>query len=195
MLAASETGKGRPVVSPGFIAIISAVIICIALLTIWLFNIMLVGRPLQVAMLRDNRNAGVRASAHFQHFLNPAVLVFDLKGISGSNSRLDVLRVFLLFAEQEKSRAFSAVQLECQGHARYVLKGAYFRQLGREYQGQNPVYTIRTLAEHVYTTDGRVAYVPSNGGLMGMIDELKHFTDFMDKWCFRDLATQMSGIK
>ena len=188
----SDHSKGSPALIRRVVVSIVAFIV-LALLCVWLTNLVIVGRPLQAAMLKDTRNAGIRTSAHLQHFVNLNVLVFNLQGVSAQNSRLDALRVFLLFAEQEKTRKFTAVQLECQGQSRFILKGDYFQQLGREYQDQNPVYTIRTLAENVYNLDGRAAFGPSGGGLAGLTDELTQFTNFMDSWCFRILAKQLSN--
>jgi hypothetical protein len=163
-----------------------------ACLAIWFANVILVGGPLKKAVLSDSRNQGVIVDAHFEHFINPNVLVYNLKGVAPTNSRLDVLRVFLLFAEQEKAHRFTAVKLDCNGRSRYFIRGTYFQQLGQMYATENPLYIMRMFPTNVFTLDGRQAFKASDGGLMGMIDDLKNATTFIDRWCFSDLVGRLS---
>lgn len=51
------------------------------------------------------------------------------------NSRADVFRVLLQYAQRIQSKRFDTVQLAYKGKTKFLLDGDYF---------QNPVYTMRT---------------------------------------------------
>lgn len=168
-----------------------AVIICVAGVSVWLYNDLLLQRPLQQALSVDSRNAGVEVAVHFQHYTNPRVVVFDVRSIAGTNSRLDLLRVFLTFSEQQQARQFDSAELDCRGNPRLWMHGAYFQKLGREYETANPIQTSLALPTNVYGSDGRALYGPADEGFYGLSAGLQHFTEFMDRWCFRDLAASL----
>jgi hypothetical protein len=95
----------------------------------------------------DPRNSGVAVS--LQTRSNQSVLVYDLRAVALTNSMADVFRVFLQFAQAEKSREFKSVELAFRGHLRFVIDGKYFKQMGEEFGTQNPVYTMRTFPENL----------------------------------------------
>jgi hypothetical protein len=168
--------------------ILFALIICAAGAAVWLYNNLLLQRPLEQALSVDSRNVGVQVAVHFQHYTNPRVVVFDLRNVAGTNSRLDVFRILLIFAKQEQSRQFDSVELDCRGRPRLWMRGDYFQELGREYETANPIQTSLALPAHVYDANGRALYAPPDEGLYGLAAGLQHFSAFMDRWCFRDLA-------
>lgn len=133
------------------------------------WNYVSMQRPLSSTIGTDSRNDGVFALAHYQWYVNPEVLVFDLRGISGTNSEADVLRIFLQFAEAMQSRNFSSIVLAYRGNSRFKLKGAYFKQLGVEFAYQNPIYILRRLPQHVYKMDGAPAFATWTGGWLGVV--------------------------
>jgi len=115
-------------------------------------------------------------------------MVFDLQSISGSNSKLDVFRVFLQFAEKMQSKNFDEVDLAFRGQIKFYIDGKYFQQLGQEYSYQNPTYTIRTFPSHLYTPDGNSAYPEWTGGLIGVLSkQMEDFNDFHEKWYWNEL--------
>jgi hypothetical protein len=67
------------------------------------------------------RNAGTEASAHYETYISPSVLVFDLKKVSGINSPVDVFRVFLQFASRVKEAHLWILMADtCIRHARQL---------------------------------------------------------------------------
>jgi hypothetical protein len=153
------------------------------------WNYFALQRPLSTALSSDSRNEGVVAIAHYGWLVDPNVLVFDLRSISGSNSEADVLRCLLQFAEAMKSNDFSTVVLAYKGNARFILKGDYFKELGVEFSYQNPVYTLRTMPEHVYNMDGSPAFGTWTGGLLGVIGhQMEDLNAFGRKWFLTDAA-------
>jgi hypothetical protein len=137
----------------------------------------------------DPRNDGVEVSVHFGNYVNPSVLVYDLKSISGTNSMADVFRVFLQFAEKVQSKKFDVVELSFRGKTKFKINGAFFQTLGKEYLWQNPVYTMRTFPENLMNPDGSRAYSEWTGGWLGVVvKQTEDFNDFHKKWYLEDMV-------
>jgi len=137
----------------------------------------------------DPRNSGIEVSVHFGNYINPSILTYNLKSISGTNSMADVFRVFLQFAEKVKSKKFDIVELSFRGKVKFKIDGNYFQKLGEEYSWQNPIYTMRTFPEKLMNPDGSKAYPEWTGGLLGVIGkQMEDFNDFHKRWYLEDLA-------
>jgi len=133
----------------------------------------------------DYRNNGIVVSSYMK--INN-VMVFDLQSISGGNSRIDVFRVFLQFADKNQDMNFQRVELAFKGKTKFFITGSYYQKLGEEYSWQNPIYTTRTFPSHLYYPDGNPAYGEWTGGLIGVVTEqIEDFTDFHDKWYWDSL--------
>lgn len=146
-----------------------------------------------VAILgKDARNHGVKVWVHYKWFLNPAELKYDLRGISGENSPLDVNRVMLQFSEKIKDKQFSKVYLSYKGEDRFYFKGDYFQNLGKEYEFQNPIYTLRTMPENIYTLDGEPQYGSWTGGWLGVTGkQMEDMNTFAKDWYLDDVIKDM----
>jgi hypothetical protein len=165
-------------------------IILVAICTIAGWNYIAAQRPASEVIGKDPRNAGISVFAHYEGFVNPNVLVFDLRSISGSNSPIDVSRVLLQYADKVQEKSFSQVILSYRGTPKFMLKGEYFRTLGREYDFQNPVYTLRTLPENVYNIDGTPAFGTWTGGWLGVVGkQMENLNDFHKRWYLADFAS------
>jgi hypothetical protein len=148
-------------------------------------NYFLFQAPLNAVLERDERNAGMTVRAHWRYYVDPTVLVYDVRGVSPETSRLDVLRAFLQFAYRQKGRTFGRVQLCRQGAARFTIRGADFAELGRQYPFRSPVDTVPLVAPLLYRMDGTRAFPavgrsPSAGG--GEADPASAFDRFVDQW-------------
>ncbi|TNY27002.1 hypothetical protein [Fulvimonas soli] len=162
-------------------------VVVIAAIAGW--NYFGVQQPLSKALAADSRNEGLSVFAHYQWYVNADVLVFDLRGVSGTNSEADVFRSMLQFAQAVQSRNFNKVILAYKGTPRFMLEGAYFKQLGVEFAYQNPVYTLRTLPEHVYNLDGTPAFGTWTGGLLGVVGhQMQDLNEFGRQWFINDAA-------
>jgi hypothetical protein len=150
-------------------------------LSVYGWNYLTLQRKMADVMEKDPRNKGVEVSVHYKTYVNPSVLVYDLRGISGTNSRLDVTRVLLQFAEQVKDRKFERVELAFRGNTRFLLDGDYFQELGRKYSFQNPVYTTNHMPENLRLPDGTKAFGSWTGGLLGVsLKQIEDFNEFHD---------------
>jgi hypothetical protein len=183
-----------------------ALLVCGALIAIGAWNYLTVSRPVAVA----NGDQRIRASVHYQRYLNPSVLCFNLTETQGS-SMMDVFLVFLRSARALNSRKFAKVELQYRGDLRFILDGEYFAQLG--YWNQDPVFLITGRASpigsqlgagftsHIFRIDGTKAFPEvtrtSNfraglaGVLSGMTDQADAYGDALDQ--FRQFYEQWIG--
>lgn len=142
----------------------------------------------------DSRNNGVEVFAHYKYFVNPNVLVYDLRDVAGTSSPVDVTRVLLQFAERQKDRQFANVELTFKGDDKFVMEGDYFRKLGQEYSTQNPAYTLRTLPQHLFRPDGSRAFGEWSGGFLGVLTrQMEDFSSWHRAWYIDDLAASVKG--
>ena len=144
----------------------------------------------------DSRNAGIEVRSYYRNTFDRSVAVFDLHSVSGSQSRLDVFRVFLDFAEALQEQSFEWVVLAYKGDPRFKIEGSYFNQLGQERDWQNPTYTIRSFPENLRTLPGARAYPEWTGGLFGVLEhQMKDFNDFHSKWYLDDMTSAFASGK
>lgn len=159
-----------------------------ALAMVYGVNYFTLQSPMSEILYADPRNKGITVSVHFGKYINPSELVFDLRDVSSLNSRADVSRVLLQYAEALKAKKFERVVLAYNGNNKFHLKGSYFRNLGEEYGTQNPVYTMRTLPENVYELDNTAAFGTWTGGLLGVVGkQMEDFNDFHKRWYLADM--------
>jgi hypothetical protein len=158
---------------------------------VWIYNETTLQKPLQRVLVSDPRNHVVRAKAHFDGWIDTHSVVFDLNDVVGETSQMDVFRVLLQFAKEQKDHQYQRIILAAYGQKKFVVPGDYFQQLGREYDIQNPVYTIRTFSHHVSTMDGAKPYPEPDGGILWAIkEEMEQFTDFNKHWYLDDFIVR-----
>lgn len=164
-------------------------IILVVIIGIYSFNYLQLQSQMNDVIKGDPRNNGVEVSVHFGNYVNPSVLVYELKSISGTNSVADVFRVFLQFAEKVESKKFDVVELSFRGKTKFKINGDYFQELGKTYSWQNPVYTMRTFPENLMNSDGSRAYPEWTGGWLGVLGkQMEDFNDFHKKWYLEDMT-------
>jgi len=151
-------------------------------------------QPMSSVREADPRNDGIRVSVHYEYYVNPNVLVYDLREVSSKASPMDVTRVFLQFAERQKEKSFSAVQLAHQGEVKFLVQGDFFQKLGKEYGAQNPMYTLRTLPENLFKPDGKQAFGTWTGGMLGVLQrQMEDFTEWHRAWYIKDMASKVGA--
>lgn len=156
------------------------------------FNYLALQHPMNEVLESDPRNKGLEVSVHYQSYLNPSVLIYDLRRLSGTNSKVDVFRSFLQFAEKVNGKSFEKVELAFRGETKFVLDGEYFKELGRDYGTQNPVWTMNHFPEKLKLPDGTRAYETWTGGWLGVVGkQIEDFNDFHDKWYMREVLRDL----
>jgi len=150
---------------------------------VWMYNQTTLQKPLQSVLVSDPRNLVVRAKVHFDGWIDTHSVVFDLSDVAGDSTQMDVFRVLLQFAKEQKDHRYQRIMLAAYGQKKFVVPGDYFQQLGQEYDAQNPVYTIRTFSHHVSTMDGAKPFPEPDGGILWELkEEMEQFNDFNKRW-------------
>ena len=158
---------------------------------VFCLNFFGVTKPVLDAVRSDTRNEGLSFIAHYGHYVDTSKLVLDLRGTSGSNSRADVFRALLQIADEFKNKRFESVILAYKGREKFLLKGSYFQELGKEYSHQNPIYTLRTLPENVYYLNGTQVFGTWTGGILGVVaKQMEEHNEFHDEWWLNDAIAE-----
>ncbi|MBN6078055.1 hypothetical protein HYE59_11125 [Aggregatibacter actinomycetemcomitans] len=152
------------------------------------FNYFSLTKPLDNVLESDYRNKGVEISVHYENYVNPNVLVFDIRKIQLTNSVADVFRVFWQYTNELRTKSFDKIILSSKGQPKFYILGSHFNQLGKEYGIQNPVYIVRTFPEKVYNMNGTKAFNSWTGGMLGVTArQMDDFNDFARKWFIDDV--------
>ena len=160
----------------------------LAFASIFGWNYLKLQKPLNETMNGDPRNQGINISAHYKNYVQPSTLLLNVKSIDTEKSFADVFRAFLQYASHLKEEQFESVILQSQGKNKFMLEGKYFKQLGQEYGDQNPVFTIRTFPENVYTMDNQKAFPERKGGwLIVSMKQMEDFAQFHKRWYAEDI--------
>ena len=158
---------------------------------IYLFNYLSLNQPVLTKINSDNRNSGIEIDLHYKNYIIPNVLIFNLKNVSNDKAVADVFRVLLQTTAALEEKEFETIELAFRGKSKFKLKGSYFKELGKEYEVQNPVYTMRTFPENILEMTGQNAYSVWTGGLLGVLNkQMEDFNDFNKKWYLNELSNQ-----
>jgi len=107
-------------------------------------NLFLLQEPVN-RILRENASfQGMDVRAHYEYWVVPGVIVYDLRHLSLRQTPIDVHTAFLEFAKQLRTRKFQQVQLSYRGIEKFEIDGADFRRLGQEYAKRNLDYVLYT---------------------------------------------------
>jgi hypothetical protein len=120
-------------------------------------------------VLARQDESGVTMVAYRRWLIDPTTAVVDLWRVDGSATMAEVDRNLFEAAQALKGQSFKNVQLAYRGQGRFLLDGAEFETIGNELSFQNPVYTIRTLPEHISKLDGTPAFGTYEGGFLGVL--------------------------
>lgn len=157
------------------------------LVTGW--NYFTLQKKISDVLASDSRNQGISVFVHFKWFVNPNVIVFDIRDVQSDKSPMDVSRVLLQFSEKLKNNEYNKVVLSFNGRSKFMLDGGFFKETGTEYGIQNPVYILRSLPQNVYNLDGSQAFSTWTGGLIGVLGkQMEDFTEFHKQWYITELA-------
>jgi len=164
------------------------VFICLVSASIFIFNYFSVGKPIVEVLDSDPRNTGIKIDTHYKNYIQTSILAINVKRVSGEKSAADIFRVLLQYASKLKEKSFKLVLLQSKGKTKFKLEGEFFRKLGREFGEQNPVYTMRTFTQNLYTPDGDNAFGTWTGGILGVVKEqMEDFGEFHNKWYVEDM--------
>jgi hypothetical protein len=153
---------------------------------VFLLNFGLFQDPVNKVIERDDRNRGVSVRAHWRWYVDPTVLVYDLREMPADATSVDALRPFLHFAYKQKGRQFVRVDLAWRGTTRFSIKGSDFGELGWQYVHRSPVDTMTVMPGILYRPDGSKAFPARPGSSDERTSQLLvDFTTFVNSWTGR----------
>lgn len=165
-----------------------SLLLLISIASVYAANYQFLQKDLSIILAEDPRNSGIKINSHYKDYINPSILVIDIKAIPGDKSPADVFRILLQFAHRLQENDFESVLLSSSGKTKFMLQGDYFKKIGMEYPFQNPVYTMRTFPENLYQPNGDRAFNSWTGGFLGVTQkQLEDFTEFHKQWYIKDM--------
>ena len=163
--------------------LISLIALAVLIVGIYLYNYYRINYPVQTELNNDPRNSGINITTHYENYIEPNTLILDLKEFSGDKSKMDIFRTLLQTAYALKDDDFKSVNLQYQGKDKFIIPGSYFKELGKGYNDENQMYTIRTFPENILDLNGNKAYESVEGGFLGVLNaQMDNFNDFSKKW-------------
>lgn len=125
--------------------------------------------------------------AYRRWLISPSQIVFDVWKVAPTQSMVAMDRRLFKAAEALQGNSYEGVVLAHKGRARFIMDGPYFQEIGATRQTQNPIYTIRTMQEHLTNPDGSEAFGAWTGGLIGVLGEqMEDHTEFHRRWWIND---------
>lgn len=105
-------------------------------------NILLLQQPVDDVLKRNAAFNGMEVSAHYEYWVVPGVVVYDLKEIGVRQTPIDVHTAFLEFAKEVREKRYSRIELSYRGVSKFSIDGASFQRLGDEYAKKNYDYAL-----------------------------------------------------
>ena len=117
-------------------------------------NVLLLQQPVNDIVRENSALRGMKVSAHYQYWVVPGVVVYDLEELSFRQTPIDVHTAFLEFAKKMKSKRYSRVDLSYRGTTKFSIDGASFTRLGEEYAKRNFDYVLYSFPRLFRAADG-----------------------------------------
>ena len=155
----------------------------VAALIGYMANALLLQEPVNDIIRENAALQGMKVSAHYQYWVVPGVVVYDLKSLSVRQTPIDVHTAFLEFARSMKEKRYSRVELSHRGETKFTIDGASFAQLGEEYSKRNFEYVLYDFPRIVNAAEGTKP-IPADAS------ERDALLEFHRQWYGRDLLTK-----
>lgn len=126
-------------------------------------NYVLLQRPMNQILEQNAAYNGMKVSTHYQYWVVPGVLVYDLKELNAELDPLHVHTALLQFAHDMKSRKYDRVELHFRGKQRLHVDGETFRKVGEEYGRKNFQFALFEFAKRARPAPGTEAPKLPNG--------------------------------
>jgi phage FluMu protein Com len=124
-------------------------------------NLFLLQEPVNDILKQNAAFRGMEVSAHYQYWIVPGVVVYDLEKLTFQQTPLDVHTAFLEFAKRLKEKRYSRVDLSYKGTTKFSIDGASFARVGEEYAKRNFDYVLYSLPRLFRPAEGTKAIEPS----------------------------------
>lgn len=146
-------------------------------------NVLLLQQPVNDILRENSALRGMKVSAHYQYWVIPGVVVYDLEELSFRQTPIDVHTAFLEFAKKLKAKRYSRVDLSYKGTTKFSIDGASFARLGEEYSKRNFDYVLYSFPRLLHGTDGTPALDPRSPDRDALLE-------FHRRWYGQDQLTR-----
>jgi ribosomal protein L40E len=116
-------------------------------------NFILLQRPMNQILDQNAAFHGMSVSAHYEYWMIPGVVVYDLRTPDQKHDPVVVHTALLEFASKLRAKKFDRVELQYQGTPRLSIDGASFRRLGDEYAQRNYRFGLFDFPRLVHSAD------------------------------------------
>lgn len=107
-------------------------------------NLFLLQEPVNEVMRQNASFQGMEVSAHYEYWVVPGVVVYDLRQVSIRQTPIDIHTALLEFAKKVRDKRYSRIDLSYKGTTKFSIDGESFRRLGDEYAKKNYDYVLYT---------------------------------------------------
>lgn len=146
-------------------------------------NLILLQEPVNDVLKENAAFNGMQVSAHYQYYVVPGVVVYDLQGLSFRQTPIDVHTAFLEFAKKLKEKRYEKVELSYRGVEKFSIDGAAFQKLGEEYEKRNFDYVLYSFVRLFRPENGTKAVETSASDRDALLD-------FHRQWYGQDQLTK-----
>jgi predicted nucleic acid-binding Zn ribbon protein len=146
-------------------------------------NVLLLQQPVNDIVNENSALRGMKVSAHYQYWVIPGVVVYDLEELSFRQTPIDVHTAFLEFAKKMKAKRYSRVDLSYKGTTKFSIDGASFTRLGEEYSKRNFDYVLYSFPRLFRAAEG-TAPLPAG------TTERDQLLEFHRRWYGQDQLTK-----
>ena len=124
-------------------------------------NLFLLQEPMNQVLHENSAFSGMDVSAHYEYWIVPGVVVYDLRELSFRQTPIDVHTAFLEFAKRLRERRYKRIELSYRGIAKFEIDGNAFRRVGEEYAKRNFDYVLYTFPRLIHSLR-RGRAIPAN---------------------------------
>jgi hypothetical protein len=105
-------------------------------------NVLLLQEPMNDVLKQNAAFRGMEVSAHYEYWVVPGVVEYDLRSLTLRQAPIDVHTALLEFAKRVRAKRYSRVDLSYRGIRKFSIDGASFQRLGQEYARRNFDYVL-----------------------------------------------------
>ena len=146
-------------------------------------NMLLLQQPVNDVLRENSALRGMKVSAHYQYWVVPGVVVYDLEELGFRQTPIDVHTAFLEFAKKLKAKRYSRVDLSYRGTTKFSIDGASFTRIGEEYAKRNFDYVLYAFPRLLRSSDGKPSLDPA-------VTDRDALLEFHRRWYGQDQLTR-----
>lgn len=122
----------------------------------FLANYLILQRPMNQILEQNAAYRGMKVSTHYQYWIVPGVLVYDLRSLDNDLDPLHVHTALLQYAQKQKTSDYERVELHYRGEAKLWMDGTTFKRIGEEYGKRNFKFALFDFTKMVKSANAQV---------------------------------------